>query len=107
MKTRCKFKCDSTGEAQWSKTTPKNFTAKLSPVYGDSEENKNFWEATPGGNIEILCAKFQPFEVGKEYYVDFSPVESDPSDLCSPVSVEVNGCMKPEDLGAVIGGVRE
>lgn len=52
----------------------------LTPVSNGSEENKAFWAATPGGKIEFNCINdnaINQFEVGKEFYVDFTlaPVE--------------------------------
>lgn len=53
----------------------------MSPVYGNGDpahENTKFWEATPSGHLELGCANLeaaQAFELGKEYYVDFSPAE--------------------------------
>lgn len=50
---------------------------ELSPVMNDSQENKKFWKATPNGKLELSithpdAAKY--FEVGKEYYLDFTEV---------------------------------
>lgn len=39
-------------------------------------ENLSFWEATPGGEIELLVDNreaWEKFEVGKAYYIDFTP----------------------------------
>jgi len=76
MKVRAKFICNSIqktlhhkGGFMWS--------YKFNVVYGDSEENKAFFAATPSGIIEVNGLKDDLFEVGKEYYVDFSV--SDPS----------------------------
>jgi len=50
---------------------------EMRPVYSaDPEhENKAFWEATPSGSIEmhIKTSAAEAFEVGSEYYVDFTP----------------------------------
>ena len=51
---------------------------KLTPVVSGSEENKQFFSWTPFGNIEmgtINPEAIKQFEVGKEYYVDFTKVE--------------------------------
>ena len=51
-------------------------TIHLSPVYEGSEENKEFFAYTPGGEITLGCANpsaTAEFEQGKEYYVDFTP----------------------------------
>lgn len=50
----------------------------LYPVVGGSEENKEFWKATPGGKIEMFSVNqkaIENFKVGQEFYVDFTPAE--------------------------------
>ena len=67
MTTRCKFVCSWKNEEQK--------TVFLSPVYSGSEENKQFFAATPGGQISLYVinpAGFATFEQGKEYFVDFT-----------------------------------
>jgi len=49
-----------------------HFTA----VYDGSEENKKYWEATPGGQLQLFTvneAAWSQFQEGKEYYIDFTP----------------------------------
>lgn len=51
---------------------------EMSPVVGMEGENKEFWDATPNGRLEMTitnpsAASF--LEVGKEYYLDFSKAE--------------------------------
>jgi hypothetical protein len=51
----------------------------LSAVYGVSEENKRFFSLTPAGEIGLGILNpeaVKAFELGKEYYVDFTPVEA-------------------------------
>ncbi len=66
MKVRCKFVCSYKDE--------KTGQLSFSPVYSGSDENKAFFAATPGGNINFYstnAAAFNAFETGKEYYVIF------------------------------------
>jgi len=75
---RAKFNCDSVTEYSYG-----NKEAKLSAVYGtndkDNEENNQFAEATPSGNITIQVDKnavAKDYLVpGKTYYVDFTEVD--------------------------------
>lgn len=50
---------------------------KLQAVWGDdSPENKAFFDATPSGEITVHVRKAEvgdSFELGKTYYVDFTP----------------------------------
>lgn len=48
----------------------------FSPVYSGSPENQEFFKATPGGDISLYVvnkAAYDAFEMGKEYYIDFTP----------------------------------
>lgn len=70
---RAKFKVETKDPGEQGRVT-------LRPVYSSdpNHENKSFWDATPGGNIELYItnpAGFRQLELGKEYYVDFSPAE--------------------------------
>lgn len=84
MLVRAKFKVESITiyDAPWRETGPKQMhTIKLHPVQAKSDplsENAKFWDATPTGSIEIGCANPEAaarFEVGREYYVDFTRAE--------------------------------
>ena len=49
---------------------------KLSPVYGDSPENKEFYKWTPAGSIELGTVNpdaAKQFELGQEMFVEFTP----------------------------------
>jgi hypothetical protein len=51
---------------------------KLQVVYGDSEENKTFSKYTPSGSVELYITNseaYEAFELGKSYYIDFTPAE--------------------------------
>lgn len=56
-------------------------TVVLSPVYGNGDpnhENTKFWEQSPSGEIKlgtINPVAWKAFELGREYYVDFTPAE--------------------------------
>lgn len=55
-------------------------TVILKPVTADDEnpENRAFWEASPNGKIEMSInnpAGAEVFELGKSYYVDFTPAD--------------------------------
>lgn len=50
---------------------------KLAPVYGD--DNKPWSEATPQGQISMTITNpdaIEAFELGRYYFVDFTPAES-------------------------------
>lgn len=54
------------------------FYLSFYPVSSGSEENKQFFKYTPGGQITFNVLNLDVannFEVGKEYYVDFSIAE--------------------------------
>lgn len=88
---RAKFKVDAINRTMGSrKSEKKNSDGRdiwepaeirsvvMSPVYGNgsNEENNKFWNATPTGRLELGCCNLeaaQHFELGKEYYIDFTP----------------------------------
>ena len=91
---RAKFKVDSKeytqytsgyalnaeGKEDYSKPNKVELcTVKMSPVYGNSDpnhENTKFWKASPSGRLELGSVNKSAtdvFELGKEYYVDFTP----------------------------------
>jgi hypothetical protein len=68
------------GKVDYSKPVTREMrTIKASPVFGNgdpSHENTKFWQATPSGRVELGTVNAEAaaiFEVGKEYYVDFTP----------------------------------
>ena len=56
-------------------------TIIMSPVFANGDpnhENSKFWAASPGGKLELNCINeqaYKQFELGKEYYIDFTPTE--------------------------------
>lgn len=76
---RAKFCVTEITDVAWGDSPPglKNIT--LYPVGGaaggESEENRAFYAATPGGAITLSvvnAAAAAAFEIGAEYYVDFT-----------------------------------
>ena len=87
MKVRAKFRCDQIThminhlwdeQLKQSIPTPAR-SIQMSPVFGNGDpdhENTKFWKASPGGRLElnvVNAAAVEAFEVGKEYYIDFTP----------------------------------
>lgn len=74
---RAKFKVTSiTQTAHWGKPGQLIYSLTLNPVTSGSDENKSFFEATPGGEIKLSvvnAAVGVQFPVGMEVYVDFTP----------------------------------
>lgn len=80
--TRCKFKCSSKTEKEASFWDSVANVSKWGKVYdfefwvvsGNSEENKQFFASTPSGKINVATVRDDTFQVGKEYYLDFTEV---------------------------------
>jgi hypothetical protein len=70
---------DERGHAKYEPCEMK--TLVMNPVYGNGDpnhENTKFWQASPGGELRlnvVNAAAVAQFELGKEYYVDFSPAD--------------------------------
>lgn len=94
MSVRAKFKVDSySTQLSQSKIDPSKGWEKenmqptelrsvvMSPVYANNDpnhENTKFWSATPSGRLELGTINpeaWKQFELGKEYYLDFTPAE--------------------------------
>lgn len=56
-------------------------TIVMQPVFGNGDpehENTKFWQASPSGEIKlgtINPAAWEAFELGGEYYIDFTKAE--------------------------------
>ena len=70
---RAKLKVNSIEQNEWDSIV------KMSPVIGNNGENKDFNDATPAGEVRLHIKGDVPasnfFEVGSEYYADFSKAE--------------------------------
>lgn len=68
---RAKFTCVE------KKPRDEGFTYKFAPVVGGTtKENDTFFKYTPWGSLEMgVVNPSVDFEVGKEYYLDFTPAE--------------------------------
>lgn len=76
MQVKAKFACYSIQDT--THAGGKNRKVFLSPVYGNSEENKSFAKYTPAGQLEMVIDEGTPaydaFHPGKEYYLTFEEV---------------------------------
>lgn len=67
--TRAKFECISIKQTSWSKEY--EFSAVIAGA-----ENEAFFKTTPSGKISVSIKNDAVvFEVGKQYFVDFSPTK--------------------------------
>ena len=71
--TRCKFKCVSVGKREGWNGNAFHYSAEFLAVTGKSEENEKFFASTPSGEIKVSTVRDDVFEVGREYYVNFTP----------------------------------
>ena len=75
---RAKFKVDSIHINLYGKEELRS--VNLTPVYSNdpASENAKFWKYTPCGKIELGTINpdaWKQFELGKEYYIDFTLAE--------------------------------
>lgn len=81
MNVRAKFHCYSVRKyhtTTWVGGKPVLgflYDYEFNVVMGDTEENQKFFASTPSGKINISSVRDDLFEVGKDYYLDFSPAE--------------------------------
>ncbi len=62
----------------WQETEMRTLIFQAVHSQDPNSENRRFWEATPSGEIRlgtVSPAAWEQFELGKEYYIDFSPAE--------------------------------
>lgn len=51
------------------------YDAQFNVVISGSDENKRFFALTPSGSVTLTTVSEDLFEPGKDYYIDFVPVE--------------------------------
>lgn len=70
---RAKFLCTRvTKDMGGASSGPVSFTYHFNAVTHSSKENESFWKWTPSGTIDLTAIKDELFEVGREYYLDFT-----------------------------------
>lgn len=72
MSVRAKFKVDRVSQ------TLSGTEIELTPVMGDSEDNKKFFKYTPYGSLKMGVVNpdaAEQFTPGAEFYIDFTPAE--------------------------------
>jgi len=71
---RAKFVCESVKQHRWN---PNLKTYEFSAVCADEvAENQRFHKYTPSGSLQISVDNpAVNFELGKSYYLDFSPAD--------------------------------
>lgn len=74
MSVKAKFLCNQINKSKFSKEDKGITTVILTPVTTGSGENKEFWQYTPSGHLEMQIkneAAEKYFELGEEYYLSF------------------------------------
>lgn len=78
MSVRGKFTLTAITSTSWSPTAPVTKTLKFSTTYDPTiPEDVRFSKATPTGHLEMVVdnpAALEQFELGRAYYLDFTPV---------------------------------
>ncbi len=75
MTVRAKFTCSSVTKSLGWGGNEFHYNYKFQAVTSGSEENKQFFASTPGGNIELTAVRNDLFSPGKQYYLDFKLAE--------------------------------
>lgn len=77
MTTRAKLRLSSITDRSWGKGATPQKTLRFDTVYDQSiPEDQRFQKATPCGHCELQIdnpAALAQFELGADYYVDFTP----------------------------------
>jgi hypothetical protein len=78
MSVRAKFRCLEIRHQFSSSPDHSAATVVLSPVWEQDGVNREWSKATPSGNLEMMITAPEAvnrFELGKCYFVDFTPAE--------------------------------
>lgn len=78
MSVKAKFICNNINKSKFSKQDIGSTRVTLVPVTSGSDENKEFWQYTPCGSLEMTIkneAAEKYFELGEEYYLTFEKAE--------------------------------
>lgn len=81
MRVRCKFVCTGVTKRKGWGGHEFVYDAEFSAVTSNQsvseraipDENGIFFAATPSGSAKLSTVKSDHFEVGREYYLDFTP----------------------------------
>lgn len=82
ISVRAKFHCTSVtktmggmynSEGKYVSGVVHNY--RFQAVTNNSDENKKFYASTPSGSIELQAVRDDLFEIGQEYYLDFTLAE--------------------------------
>jgi hypothetical protein len=79
---RAKFQCMSITKRKGWDAIPFVYDAEFSAVTKHSnpvtreiaDENAAFFAATPAGSVKLSTVRADHFEVGRDYYLEFTPV---------------------------------
>jgi len=74
MKVRAKFTCIEMTEGMGGRKGRNLYSYKFYPVTEGSPENEQFFAYTPSGQLQLSSINEGLFEVGEEYYLDFTLV---------------------------------
>jgi hypothetical protein len=78
MSVKAKFICNTVSQHKFNRQDLGSATVILTPVTSGSEENKEFWQYTPSGKVEMTIkneAALKYFAAGEEYYLTFEKAE--------------------------------
>ena len=69
---RAKFKCHGMEKTLGWSDGIYHYSYRFTVVTSGSAENEKFFAATPSGELKLTALRNDLFEVGQEYYLDFS-----------------------------------